>query len=73
MHGGVDIPMQAADRYGISGERHHIELIERGDYLRGERPDHGGIMAVHANRSDGSHDTVVFAAPAGSRLDGRST
>lgn len=64
---GLSVPLQRADRHGIVGERQHIRPVERGDYIRDERVQHGGTMAVHSERSDGSHDTVVFAPTAYNR------
>lgn len=59
--GGIDIPMQRADRHGIIGHRHHVALIERGDYIGDEMVQHGPTMAVQSYRPDGSYDTTVFA------------
>lgn len=67
-HGGVDIPLQQANRYGLIGPAHSIALVDRGDYVGRERVQHGGTMAVHARRPDGSHDTTVFAPTAAGRL-----
>lgn len=65
--GGLSVPLQRADRYGVIGERHHIRPVERGDWIGDEAVAHGGTMAVHAERGDGSHDTVVFAPTAYNR------
>lgn len=67
VHGGLSVPMQRAGRYGIEGERHHIRFIERGDYINGDQVQHGAVMAVESHRSDGSHDTRVFAPTATNR------
>ena len=61
--------MQEADRHGIVGPAHHIRLIERGDWIGRERTQHGGVMAVHSERPDGSHDTRVFAPAATARIE----
>jgi hypothetical protein len=57
------MPLAPADRHGLTGRVHH-RVIERGDYIGSERVAHGGVMAVHSERPDGSHDTHVFAATA---------
>lgn len=62
--GGITAPMQLADRYGIIGDAAHHRLVERGDWIAGEAVQHGGVMAVHTERPDGSHDTLVFAPTA---------
>jgi hypothetical protein len=64
------VPMQEAGRHGLLHRAHHIVHVPRGDYIRGEtvgRDQQHGIMAAHAYRPDGSHDTVVFAPTATSR------
>lgn len=63
-HDGLDIPLQQAGRHGTVGPAHKIKVIERGDWVGAEQVQHGGIMAVHSYRPDGSHDTVVFAPTA---------
>ena len=63
-HGGIDVPLQLADRHGIIGEAQTLEVVERGDWIGTEQVQHGGAMAVHSKRPDGSYDTVVFAATA---------
>ena len=63
-HGGVSVPLQLADRHGIIGEVHDIALVEREDYIGDEVVPHGGTMAVHARRPDGSHDTIMFVGTA---------
>ena len=59
-HHLIDVPLQRADRHGIIGTPHHIRLIDRGDWIGSDLVQHGGTMAVHAERPDGSHDTIVF-------------
>ncbi len=62
--GGVHVQLQRANRYGIVGETHHIRVNLRGDYLAGERTQHGPVMSVTAHRGDGSNDALVFAPTA---------
>ena len=62
---GLMVPLVEVDEYGLK-ERLHHRVIERGDYIGSEigvRHDANrqAVMAVHTERSDGSHDTHVYA------------
>jgi hypothetical protein len=65
---GVITPLTEVTERGLT-ERLHHRVIERGDYIGGERgvrhdADGKAVMAVQTERADGSHDTAVFAATA---------
>lgn len=69
---GLDVPLQQAGRYGLIKPAHHVVHVPRGDMSNGDPVQQRGNMAVHAYRPDGSHDTVVFAPPAGARAKGEN-
>lgn len=69
--GGLQVPYQEADRHGVVGARLHLRAVQRGDMSNGdELPNKAGVMAVHAVRPDGSHDTYAYAPTARSVLRG---
>lgn len=71
---GMIVPfVQVESNAGIKKHSMRHVLVERGDYIGkevGVRQDGAGraIMAVQTERSDGSHDTHVFAPTARARI-----
>lgn len=71
---GFSMPMVKVDNnHGLDRSKVRHRMIERGDWVGQEVgvATHEGraIMAVHTERPDGSHDTVVYAPTAVSRTE----
>lgn len=71
-HKGMAVPYVQVFPGRLNPTPHHHRVIERGDFVGGERGLRRDIegrvaMAVHTERKDGSHDTAVF--PGRARAD----